>query len=663
MNMFAQRSETTAVRPGSLLGLYPERPERHGRERTREAPAHARALRAPFEQGLKLIEEHGRPLRGVSDRRLLDSLRYLRSRLLQEGLSTELCARTFAIAREAAGRRLGMRPFTVQLHGGWVMLQGRIAEMETGEGKTLTASLPASAAALAGIPVHVITVNDYLAQRDAELLAPLYQGLGLSVGVVTEGLDPQARRAAYACDITYCTNKQLVFDYLRDRVMLGADRSTLRLRIERLYETHGRTPRLLLRGLCYGIVDEADSILIDEARTPLILAQSREATDEQQLYTEALELVSRLEPNRDFSLHARERSVELRDRGRARLAELADSLAGAWQMPLAREELARQALSALHLFHRDKHYLVRDGQIQIIDEYTGRVMQDRAWERGLHQMIEVKEGCELSALRETLARISYQRFFRRYLLLAGMTGTAREVAPELKSVYRLQTVKIPTNRPMRRECYQDRVYLTEADKWRCITERVCTLHRRGRPVLVGTRSVDASERLSRLLNEANLPHQMLTARQDLDEATIVARAGERGRITVATNMAGRGTDIKLQDDVRSLGGLHVIASERHEAGRIDRQLFGRCGRQGDRGSYESVTSLEDELIRHYCPGSLRALATLAGRRGHPLARWLGQRIYQTAQRRAERHHARVRRHLLKADQRLDSMLGFSGRLE
>lgn len=663
MSMLVPRPEAAALRPGAALGLYPERAERRSAGRAGPRLAHAQPLTAPFEEGLPLIEEHGRPLRGVSDRRLWESLRYLRGRLLHEGLTAELCARTFAIAREAAARQLGTRPFDVQLHGGWTMLQGRIAEMDTGEGKTLTATLPACTAALAGIPVHVITVNDYLAQRDASTMGPLYEALGLTVGVVTEQLDPQARRDAYACNITYCTNKQLVFDYLRDRVVIGAGRSTLRLQLERLYESHGKASRLLLRGLCFAIVDEADSVLVDEARTPLILAQPREAGDEGQIYVQALELASQLVPGRDFQIHERERELTLHDQGRARIEGLAQSLSGVWRTPVGREELIRQALSALHLFHRDRHYLVRDGQVQIIDEYTGRVMRDRSWERGLHQMIETKEGCDLSTRRETLARISYQRFFRRYLLLAGMTGTASEVARELKSVYGLQVVRIPTNRPVQRKAIPDRMFATEAEKWQCIVGRVRALHRRGRPVLVGTRSVESSEHLSGLLAAAGLKHQMLTARQDGDEATVVARAGERGRITVATNMAGRGTDIRLGDGVRSLGGLHVIASERHEAGRIDRQLFGRCGRQGDAGSYEAIVSLEDELIERYCPRALARLGAMSSHRGRPLPHRLGRFINGVAQRRAERHHARIRRQLLKADEQLDTMLGFSGRSE
>jgi preprotein translocase subunit SecA len=532
-----------------------------------------------------------------------------------------------------------------------VMLEGKVAEMETGEGKTLTATLPACAAALAGIPVHIVTVNDFLVLRDAAWMKPLYGFFGLKVGTITEGMTPEARRAAYACDITYCTNKQLVFDYLKDRLMLGQEARPLHLQVEGLHAEYPRTGRLLLRGLCFVIVDEADSVLVDEARTPLIISNVADTAQETQVYLDAIAMARQLVSGVDFSIRPRERDVELTERGQRHAASLAEPYGGVWIGPRRREELIRRALSALHLFQRDKQYLLRGNKVQIIDEYTGRVMADRSWERGLHQMIEAKEGCAITGQQETLARISYQRFFRRYLRIAGMTGTAREVARELWSVYRLPVVTIPTNRPVRRVALPDRLYLTADAKWAAIVETVRRLHSEGRPVLVGTRSVAASEHLSELLAKDGLAPQVLNARQDQEEAKIIASAGERGRITVATNMAGRGTDIRLGPGVAEIGGLHVIATERHEARRIDRQLFGRGGRQGDPGSFEAVVSLEDEIVQG-------AFGSLAKR----LA-WAGAPLVGLAQRLAERHHAVIRRDLLRVDDHLSDLLAFTGRPE
>jgi preprotein translocase subunit SecA len=534
--------------------------------------------------------------------------------------------------------------------------------METGEGKTLTATLPATTAALAGIPVHIITVNDYLAERDAEHMGPLYAALGLSVGVVRQGMDPDARRAAYACDVTYCTNKEVAFDYLKDRIVMWDRPTPMRLQLERLYGPDSRANRLLMRGLCFGIVDEADSVLIDEARTPLIISADPRKSSGQNVYGLALGAAAGLTAGRDYYLSESERIVEVNERGKAGIEDFDWGDARSWTNPPQREELVSQALSALHLFERDRHYLVRDGKVQIIDEYTGRLMPDRSWERGLHQMIEIKEGCEPTSRKETLARISYQRFFRRYLRLAGMTGTAREVSRELWSIYRLRVATLPTNRPLRRRRGRNRAYATEAGKWSAIVAAIAGIHEGGRPVLVGTRSVAASERLSALLTGAGLDHRVLNAQQDKEEAEIVAQAGQRGQITVATNMAGRGTDIRLGPGVAELGGLHVIATEHSDAGRIDRQLFGRCGRQGDPGSFEAAFSLEDELVTTFGSALLRGPAAVLLHL--PLGgQWAGRLLARMSQRSAERLHARLRRNLLKTDTQMEDALAFSGRLE
>ena len=663
-------SNTAILRPGIALGPYPQREDLRDNWLDRTAAGldgfirqRAYGRRPGHQEFLARVNAEARGLGELTDRQIREGVPELRRRLYSEGLDEMLVARTFAIVREIAGRRVGMRPFDVQLLGGRVMLEGKIAEMETGEGKTLTATLPACAAALAGIPVHIVTVNDFLVMRDAAWMNPLYRFFGLTVGTITEGMAPEARRAAYACDITYCTNKQVVFDYLKDRLMLGREARHLQLQIESLHAEHPRTRRLLLRGLCFVIVDEADSVLVDEARTPLIISNVGDTSYEEQVYGEAVTIARELTSGSDFSIRPREREVELSDRGRRRTVALAEPYGGVWVGARRREELIRRALSALYLFQRDKQYLVRGGKVQIVDEYTGRVMADRSWERGLHQMIEAKEGCPITGQQETLARISYQRFFRRYLRVAGMTGTAREVARELWAVYRLAVVTIPTNRPIRRRHMADEVYVTADEKWAAIVETLRRLQEEGRPVLVGTRSVSASEHLSGLLSAAGLPHQVLNARQDQEEAEVIARAGERGRITVATNMAGRGTDIRLAPGVVELGGLHVLATERHDARRIDRQLFGRGGRQGDPGSFQAIVSLEDEIVHDIFKEYALRLCKPWWQRGKPLPGWLGELLVGVAQRAAERHHARVRSDLLRIDDQLSDMLAFTGRPE
>jgi preprotein translocase subunit SecA len=653
-----------ALRPGATLGPYPERlsdqPSRLEGVRARLAawgrggearPGRCRGL-------LDAVNALSDECAALSDEGLREAVGRVRAELSRRGLGFEATARAFALVRAAAQRTVGMRHHDTQVMAGAVMLQGMVAEMDTGEGKTLAATLPAATAALAGIPVHVITVNDYLTARDARLTGPVYGLLGLRVGVVTQDLDAASRQSAYACDVTYCTSKQLVGDYLRDRLVLGNARGALRLQVSRLDASAPGRP-LLLRGLCFGLVDEADSVLIDEARTPLILSRTGDAPPEATIYRQALALARGLEAGRDFLVDERERSVALTDSGRARLAGLAREAGGLWTGERRREALAEQALSALHLFRRDRDYLVRDGRVQIIEENTGRTMPDRFWERGLHQLIEAKEGCALSATPATVARMTYQRFFRRYLRLAGTTGTAREVAGELRAVYGLGTARVPTHRPVRRVALPDRVYASSAARWRTVVARVREMHRASRPVLVGTRSVDASEHLSRLLTAEGLPHQVLNARQDLQEAVVIAAAGEAGRITVATNMAGRGTDIRLSPAAREAGGLHVIASERNEARRVDRQLFGRCGRQGDPGSHEALAALEDELFTRYGVPLPRAARGIAGE--VPAA--LAHPLVALAQWRAEREHRRQRRDLMRADERLTKALAFAGHAE
>ncbi len=610
---------------------------------------------------LPLVENHAAEFRALAMERFPTVVRETAIELRRDpNFPDAATARAFALIRELSDRILGKRHFDVQVVGAFAMIKGMLAEMATGEGKTLTATLVAGAAGLAGVPIHIVTVNDYLARRDAELMGPLYASLGLSVGVVVGGQNAAERRAAYACDITYCTNKELAFDYLRDRMVLGQTAGDLPLKMETLHSPSPRSGRLRLRGLHFALVDEADSVLVDEARTPLIISGAADTAIDADTVASALELAANLEAGADFIASNEERRIYLTVAGQARVEKFARALAGHWRSVVSREELARQALAAVHLFNRGEHYVVTDGKVRIVDEYTGRIMPDRLWSDGLHQMIEHKEGCALSTRRITIARITYQRFFRRYRRLAGMSGTLQPVAAELWRVYRLPVVAIPTAKPVRRVHRPDVVVATDEEKWRRIVARVAGLHEAGVPILIGTRSVTTSERASALLHAASLPHTVLNATQDRREAEIVAEAGERGRITVATNLAGRGTDIHLGDGVADLGGLHVIMTERHDARRIDLQLAGRAGRQGEPGSFEAILSLEDALMDTESGAALSGVAKAVSRF---LGAWAGREASNYAQRRAERLHARMRADLLRSDQWQMKTLAFTGKSE
>lgn len=644
-------SEST-LRPGIARGSYPERTD----DDESTAEKLWRGVRRRFEgtdparlrDFAERVGREGRPLKTLDGPALDARLHELRAALALHGLEETLLVRSFALVREFAARTLETPHYDVQLMGGWLMARGMLAEMQTGEGKTLTATLPACAAALAGIPVHVLSVNDYLVQRDADAMRPLYAALGLSVGTVTGAeSDPAARRAAYACDVAYATSQQIAFDYLRDRLVRRApDRAG--------------SDALLLRGLCFAIVDEADSVLIDEARTPLLLAAGRGTPEQVATYRRALRLARALEPDVHFAVDRRRGAVELGPAGRERLAALAAPLPGFWTGPRRREEWVVRALAALHVYVRDRDYLVRDGGVEIIDRSTGRAMPDRSWGQGLHQLIELAEGLEPTPERETLARITYQRFFRRYLRLSGMSGTAREVAGELSSVYGLAVQRVPTRLPCPRIDVGTRVFARSGAKWSAVVERVAELHRSGRAVLVGTASVEASELLSGRLAERGLEHRVLNARQDAEEAAIVADAGQAGRITVATSMAGRGTDIALGPGVAEAGGLHVIATERAEAARVDRQLQGRASRQGDPGSFEAILSLDDAPVRAWFPRWLLDLLARLAPAGTSLPRKLGAWLTRLPQAAEERRHASLRRRLMAAEDRLEETLAFAG---
>ncbi len=617
----------------------------------------------------------GETLHGLSQTELLAQARAAAERAFVTG-QAQAGVRALALVREAARRTLGLLAYPPQVYGAWMLVSGHLIELDTGEGKTLTAAIAACVGALAGVPTHVITVNDYLAQRDAQKMSALFGYLGLRVGVVHSGVAQALRHVEYAQDLTYCTNKDVVFDYLRDRVNARGVHSRAQLTVRRLHgQVHSQEP-LRLRGLHFAIVDEADSILIDEARTPLILSAAREAGEETRAYEHLLRVAASMQAPLHYRLVEPHRQPELKDEGRALLEDLAremdardehdgdtgpDALMGFWRVAWVREHYIVQALRALHVFKRDQHYVVHEGKIVIVDEFTGRLLPDRSWEQGLHQLVEVKEGCKISGQNRTLARLTYQTFFARYLRLSGMSGTLREVSRETAGVFKVRTVRIEPNRPSRRVTLPPRLLPDQPTKHQAIVDDVRERLAVGQSVLVGTRSVRASEDISTALTAAGVPHQVLNARQNADEAELVARAGQPGMVTVATNMAGRGTDIPVAPEVLARGGLHVVLTEWHESARIDRQLVGRGARQGEPGSCRTIVALDDEVIDKHGGTTLKMLQARYG--GGPWPEHAMAWLQKAAQGAAESHNAAQRRHTLKADHHMRRQLAFSGATE
>jgi preprotein translocase subunit SecA len=540
-----------------------------------------------------------------------------------------LLPEVFALTREASVRALGMRHYDVQLMGGMILHQGKITEMKTGEGKTLVATLPVVLNALSGKGVHVVTVNDYLASRDAAWMGKLYTFLGLSVGIIVHGLNDAERQAAYGSDVTYGTNNEFGFDYLRDNMK---------------FYRH----QLVQRPLNFAIVDEVDSILIDEARTPLIISGPGEKSTS--LYGRINAIVPKLARDEDFSIDEKARTVVLTDEGVVHCEEILNvgNLFDPANITLQHHIL--QALRAHFLFTRDDHYIVKDGQVVIVDEFTGRLMPGRRFSDGLHQALEAKEGVKVEAENQTLASITFQNFFRMYQKLSGMTGTADTEAVEFQQIYNLEVIVAPPNKPMIRKDFPDVILKTQKEKFEAIVEEIRELHAKGQPVLVGTTSIEKSEFISGLLKKKRVPHEVLNAKQHEKEAEIVAMAGQKGRVTIATNMAGRGTDIVLGEGVRELGGLHILGSERHESRRIDNQLRGRSGRQGDPGSSRFYLALDDTLMRLFGSERIAGIMEKLGLEdGQTIENPLISRSIENAQKRVEGHNFEIRKQLLEYD--------------
>ena len=568
-------------------------------------------------------------LRRLSDAQLQAKTGEFKERLERGEELDDLLPEAFAVAREASLRVLRMRPFDVQLIGGMVLHEGKIAEMKTGEGKTLVAVLPVYLNALTGRGVHVVTVNDYLARRDSEWMGQVYKFLGLSVGTIIHGLDDHERRQAYNADVTYGTNNEFGFDYLRDNMKFSLDDYVQR-------EFH------------YAIVDEVDSILIDEARTPLIISGPAEESTE--LYYRVNRVATMLKRDRDYTVDEKARTAILTEAGVAQ-AERLMSLDNLYD-PRNLEALhhLNQSLKAHALFRKDVDYIVKDGQVIIVDEFTGRLMPGRRYSDGLHQALEAKEGVRIQSENQTLASITFQNYFRMYEKLAGMTGTADTEAEEFKKIYNLDVVVIPTHKKMIRVDYPDVIYKTEAEKFQAVVEEIKDCYGRGQPVLVGTTSIEKSERLSRMLKLQGIKHEVLNAKQHEKEAQIVAQAGQLGTVTIATNMAGRGTDIVLGPGVVATGGLHIIGTERHESRRIDNQLRGRSGRQGDPGSSRFYLSLEDDLLRIFGSDRIKGLMGRLGMEdGQPIEHRMVSSAIERAQKRVEAHNFDIRKHLLEYD--------------
>jgi len=575
------------------------------------------------------INEKESAMMNRTDAELRAQTDVFRERLAGGTSMEDLLPEAFAVAREASRRTLQMRPFDVQVIGGIVLHEGKIAEMKTGEGKTLAATMPIYLNALAGKGVHVVTVNDYLAKRDAGWMGPIYSFLGLTVGVIVHGMDDDQRRQAYAADVTYGTNNEFGFDYLRDNMKFALE-------------------DYVQRDFHYAIVDEVDSILIDEARTPLIISgPSEESTDK---YYRINQVIPRLRKDKDYTVEEKHRTVVLTEEGVARV-ESSLNVQNLYE-PKNMEILhhVNQALKAHTLFKLDVDYVVKDGQVIIVDEFTGRIMPGRRYSDGLHQALEAKEKVKIERENQTLASVTFQNYFRMYEKLAGMTGTADTEAAEFSKIYGLEVVVIPTNMPMIRTDHPDVIYKTEQEKFNAVIEEIRDLHQQKRPVLVGTISIEKSELLSKILTRTGVKHSVLNAKHHEKEAEIIALAGQPGMVTISTNMAGRGTDIRLGDGVADLGGLHILGTERHESRRIDNQLRGRSGRQGDMGSSRFYMSLEDNLLRIFGAERISSIMDRIGiEENQPIEHRLITKAIENAQKRVEGQNFDMRKHLLEYD--------------
>lgn len=599
-------------------------------------------------------------LTGLSDQELRIELNRQRQLFRRQKKDVSFQIPTaLALIIEAAERTLGLRPFPVQVLGAIMIANGYLAEMATGEGKTLTAGLSAILLAWSDRPCHIITANDYLAQRDAKQMAPLYRFCHLTTGFVGSEMSTLERKENYQKEIVYTTSKELLADFLRDRLAHGnattADRMFLRKMQPLAQKWNDCT---VMRGIHTAIIDEADSVLIDEAVTPLIISSAQQNQPFAEAIVQAVALAQSLAPQKDYQTNTRYREIKLTEEGERHIADLTSQYKGFWQNESRRKEMIITALTAKEFYLRGREYVIEQDKLVIVDELTGRMMPHRTWRQGLHQSIEVLEGLPLSDPSETQARLSFQRFFRLFRHLGGMTGTAKEAEKELWHIYNLPVLSVPTNRPCIRKQLPNRYATNKKNKWLTLCAEVLECNRTGQPVLIGTRNIKDSESLAELLRKQGVKLQLLNAVQHKEEAEIIATAGQRGKVTIATNMAGRGADIKLGRGVAKLGGLHVIVSERHESKRIDRQLIGRCARQGQPGSYRLYSSLEDDILRRFSNKPLLALLHKKIRKTTEQQQ-LFEKIIRRAQQNAQKQAFRQRQAVMQADDWLSEALSFS----
>jgi preprotein translocase subunit SecA len=608
---------------------------------------------------LPRIEAAGELLKGISNEELRKTSLALQYRAKSGEPLGELLPEAFALTREAGTRALNMRHFEVQLLGGIALYNRSIAEMQTGEGKTLTATLPLVLLSLLGKGVHLATVNDYLARRDAEWMMPLYEMLGLKVGIIETSMNSDQRRAAYACDITYGTAKEFGFDFLRDRLLLrkmaAGQQNLMAYLLDHREDSGGDQP--VQRKPYFALVDEADSVLIDEARTPLIISSlpNEDQKNEAELYRWAARHAPTFAEETDYTFEAKIQKIELTLEGRRKLRNLPRGTATETTGMLGLYDAIELAIRAEKCFLRDRHYVVREGEIVIVDEFTGRLAEGRKWRDGLHQAVEAKEQIEVSIATGHAARVTVQDYFQRYPYLAGMTGTGSTSARELLKIYKLRVIPIPTNRPPIRQKLPTVVHSHREAKETAIIREVLEVHATGRPILIGTRSIDKSLSISAKLKDAGIEHQVLTAYQVDVEAEIVAAAGQQGKVTVSTNMAGRGTDIRMGLGVNDLGGMHVICTELHDSARIDRQLIGRCGRQGDPGTYRQLLGLDDDIVLMGL-GPKRAEKSKEYGESHAGPFPSYERMFYRAQEKIERRHFRDRKLLMHHEKERKKML-------
>lgn len=591
----------------------------------------------PNEKELKSVQVYvdavnalEKDIENMSDASLAEKTAEFRDRIAKGATLDDILPEAFAVVREASKRVLGLRHFDVQLVGGCVLHRGKIAEMRTGEGKTLVATLPAYLNALTGKGVHIVTVNEYLAHRDSHEMGRVFNFLGLSVGLIIHGLDFPERKAAYAADITYGTNNEFGFDYLRDNMVVSLD-------------------QMVQRPLNYAIVDEVDSILVDEARTPLIISGPGEKSTD--LYKVLARVVAQLVEGEDYTVDEKLKTAAPTEVGIAKAEKMlgvANMYAGEASIDFSHQLM--QALKAKAIMHRDRDYVVKDGEVIIVDEFTGRLMFGRRFSEGLHQAIEAKEGVKVERESQTLATITFQNYFRMYDKLSGMTGTAKTEEQEFQKIYGLDVIVIPTNKPNQRIDYPDVIYKTKNAKYKAAANEIEECHKSGRPVLVGTTSIVQSEELSGILKKRGIPHTVLNAKFHEKEAEIIAGAGQFGAVTIATNMAGRGTDIVLGEGVPALGGLHIVGTERHESRRIDNQLRGRCARQGDPGSTRFYLSLEDDLMRLFGSDNISSIMDKLGmEEDEPIEHSLVTKSIESAQKKVESRNFDMRKHVLEYD--------------